>query len=233
MNYVELNGIRSTLVRGLLIQSLPPISKPLMRTRVEEIDGRDGDVITPLGYSAYDKEMLIGLHGKFDIDEVIKYFDSSGRVIFSNEPNKYYRYQILEQIDFERLIRFRTATVTFHVQPFKHSAVDKLLTFLPQGKTAFNVSNYGNIISRPTLTVHGTGNIGITLNGSQVFTVDMGSDEFIVIDSAQMNAYKDGVLKNRQVTGSYENLAFNEGNNVIQWSGNLTELDVDNYSRWI
>lgn len=233
MNYVELNGIRSTLIRGLLIQSLPPVSKPLMRTRVEEIDGMDGDIITRLGYSAYDKDVLIGLYGKFDVDEVIRYFESSGRVIFSNEPNKYYNYEILEQIDFERLIRFRTATVTFHVQPYKYSAIDKPLQLLTSGKTQFNVSNFGNIISRPTLTVHGTGNIGITLNGSQILTIAMGSDDFIVIDSAQMNAYKDGILKNRQVTGSYDNLAFGIGNNVIEWSGNLTELDVDNYSRWI
>ena len=44
MNYVILNGVKSTTIKGLLIQSLPPISKPLMRTSIEEIDGRDGDI---------------------------------------------------------------------------------------------------------------------------------------------------------------------------------------------
>lgn len=124
MNYCILNGVKSTLIQGLLIQSLPPISKPLIRTSKEEIDGRDGDIITKLGYSAYDKEMSIGLFGDYDVDEVIQYFDSQGTVIFSNEPDKFYNYEIIEQIDFERLLRFKTATVTFHVQPFKFSAVD-------------------------------------------------------------------------------------------------------------
>lgn len=123
MNYVILNGMKSTLIKGLLIQSLPPVSKPLMRSRTETIDGRDGDIVTKLGYSAYDKEMSVGLFGDFDIDEVIKFFDSEGTVIFSNEQDKFYKYEILEQIDFERLIKFRTATVKFHVQPFKYSAV--------------------------------------------------------------------------------------------------------------
>lgn len=123
MNYVVLNGVKSNTIKGLLIQELPPISKPLMRTEIEQIDGRDGDIITNLGYSAYDKEMTIGLYGDFDIDDVIAYFASSGTVTFSNEPDKYYNYQIIQQIDFERLIRFRQATVTFHVQPFKFSAV--------------------------------------------------------------------------------------------------------------
>ena len=121
MNYVVLNGTRSDTVKGLLIQSLPPISKPMMRTQIEEIDGRDGDIITKLGYSAYDKVMSIGLHGDYDVDDVIKFFDSEGTVIFSNEPDKYYNYTILNQIDFERLIRFKTAEVTFHVQPFNSS----------------------------------------------------------------------------------------------------------------
>ena len=64
MNYIILNGKRSDQIKGLLIQSLPTIMKPLVRTEIEEIEGRDGDIVTKLGYSAYDREMLIGLHGK-------------------------------------------------------------------------------------------------------------------------------------------------------------------------
>lgn len=132
INYVELNGEKSTSVKGLIIQSLPPISKPKMRTSIETIDGRDGDVVTKLGYSAYDKQLSIGLHGDFDIDDAISFFDSEGEVVFGNEPDKYYRYQILDQIDFERLIRFRTAKVKLHVQPFKHDAVDRTFDIVNQ-----------------------------------------------------------------------------------------------------
>ena len=105
-NYIILNGVNSNTITGLLISTLPPITKPKIRTQTEEIDGRDGDIVTKLGYSAYDKEIEIGLYGNFDIDEVIAYFNSEGTVIFSNEPDKYYNYQILDQIDYEKLIRF-------------------------------------------------------------------------------------------------------------------------------
>lgn len=132
INYIELNGEKSTSVKGLIIQSLPPISKPKMRTSTETIDGRDGDVVTKLGYSAYDKQVSIGLHGDFDIDDAIAFFDSEGEVVFGNEPDKYYRYQILDQIDFERLVRFRTAKVKMHVQPFKHDAVDRTFDIVNQ-----------------------------------------------------------------------------------------------------
>lgn len=132
INYIELNGEKSTNVKGLIIQSLPPISKPKMRTSIATIDGRDGDVVTKLGYSAYDKQLSIGLHGDFDIDDAIAFFDSEGEVVFGNEPDKYYRYQILDEIDFERLVRFRTATVKMHVQPFKHDAVDRTFDIVNQ-----------------------------------------------------------------------------------------------------
>lgn len=121
MNYIILNNKRSTEINGLMICSLPPISKPAKRISQKEIDGRDGDIITELGYKAYDKEFQIGLTYNYDVNEVISYFDSEGTVVFSNEPDKYYRYKIIEQIDFERLIRFKTATIKMHMQPFKYS----------------------------------------------------------------------------------------------------------------
>ena len=161
--YIILNGIKSNAINGLLIRSLPPITKPKIRTQIEEIDGRDGDIVTPLGYSAYDKSFDIGLYGEYDIDEVIAFFDSQGTVTFSNEDDKYYNYQIINQIDFEKLLRFKTATVTMHVQPFKYSLVDKkksfmfsiqLLNFKDYTKTTNGITV---TVKDGTITVKGTG----------------------------------------------------------------------------
>ena len=360
MNYCILNGKKSTLIKGLLIQSLPPISKPLMRTTVEEIDGRDGDIVTKLGYAAYDKEMSIGLFGDFDIDEVIEFFDSEGTVIFSNEPDKFYKYQVLDQIDFERLIRFRTATVKFHEQPFKFSAVDDNFSFsinemrvriysatmngvtitaengkisldgtatqttefyvpinpmtldvgdytlttdtdgtgesgvsirvignfpsdpdsfgntslalsnsghaelsatLTESKT-FNyvwvsiavgtetnfildaqmlnedldsckVFNRGNTVSRPIITLYGSDNIVLSINGVELFTIALGSAGYITLDGQDMNAYKGNVLMNRSVVGDYSKLILKVGTNILSWVGNVTKVEVENVSRWI
>lgn len=232
MNYIELNGVRSTIISGLLIQSLPPISKPQMRTEVEEIDGRDGDIITKLGYAAYDKEISIGLYGNYDVDNVIAFFDSEGTVIFSNEPDKYYQYTITEQIDFERLIRFKTATVTLHVQPYKYSAIEKTRNYLPRSQAIAVISN-GNTFAKPTMTIWGAGDINLSLNGEQIFYIALGDTDYITIDTAEMNAYKGNVLKNRLVTGDYDNFALRVGMNQITWSGTISEIDIEHYSRWI
>ena len=358
MNYIVLNGIRSTTIPGLMIQTLPPISKPLLRTQIDVIDGRDGDIVTPLGFSAYDKAITIGLYGDFDIDRVIQYFSASGTVIFSNEPDKYYNYAIYAQIDYDQLIRYRTATVTFHVQPFKYAAADATVSlindffrltdaiktnngitasisngvlsilgsaettaeillrippvYLSIGEYVFrayangqnagickiglcNVSpsdpfgagevtlqdgsvvsisgtlasaydydtlyicvepgeinisvsvqiapannnnglrivNNGNYISKPKLTVHGCGDIGVLLNGTQTLLIRLAADRYVTIDAAAMDAYKDGVLKNRSVTGDYGKLQLPPGANVITFDGMVQQLDITDYSRWI
>lgn len=357
ISYIELNGEKSTNVKGLIIQSLPPITKPKMRTSKEEIDGRDGDIVTKLGYAAYDKEVSIGLHGDFDVDDAIAFLDSEGEVVFSNEPDKYYRYQILDQIDFNRLVRFRTANVKMHVQPFKYDAVDRTFDIVNQfmhvkdstasrfgitatssggsirvsgratsdvdievpiesmslsgsytlaasasGRAAgcalrliagfpsddrsfggsymelksngdstitaaadsnaaydalwldikagtsvdftlsatmasnsFNqiaLTNRGNVVSRPTVTVYGSGNVELAINAITVlsFSID---DGYITIDADEMNAYHGDTLMNRRVTGDYSDLALKVGENAISWRGNVTEIKVEDFSRWV
>lgn len=357
VNYIELNGEKSTDVKGLIIQSLPPITKPKVRTSIEEIDGRDGDVVTKLGYAAYGKEVSIGLHGDFDIDDAIAFFDSEGEVVFGNEPDKYYRYRILDEIDFERLVRFRTAKVKMHVQPFKYDAVDRTFDIVNQflhvrdstagrfgitvtssdgsirvaGRATSDVdievpvervplsgsytltastggsaagcalrladgppsddrsfggtymelksdgysaitatadrsagydalwldiragtsvdftlavtmasnsfseialTNRGNAISRPTVTVYGSGNVELAINAVTVlsFSIDGG---YITVDAEEMNAYRGNELMNRRVTGDYADLRLNVGENVLSWSGDVTGIRVEDFSRWL
>ena len=120
-NYVIINGVNSNTINGLGINELPPIAKPSMRVLTEEIDGRDGDITTNLGYSAYDKTITIGLFGTgYDIDDIVAFFNGEGIIVFSNEADKYYNYKIINQIDYVALQKFKSASVTFHCQPFKY-----------------------------------------------------------------------------------------------------------------
>lgn len=361
LNEIILNGISSNTLQGLLIQSLPSISKPLMRSQKEEIDGRDGDIITPLGYSSYDKIFSIGLSYNYDINAIIKFFDSEGTVTFSNEPDKYYNYQILEQIDFERLLRFKTATVTMHVQPFKYPTSEEPATFsrnriklqsynqttsgvtvkvteglvydqeivitgngtatfsIPiqtltitpdryafsayaegtgaehcevrlingdpsssfgndkitlaenkmgtiitttdsnqtydyiyvsvnsntelnvavnisfngTGNTDFEITNIGDYPSKPILSIFGSGIGNIYLNSELLFKIDLSDFGYITIDTFNMEASKDAVLKNRSVTGNYENFSLNPGVNQITCDGNISDITISNYSRFL
>lgn len=237
-NYIILNNQNSNEITGLLIQTLSPISQPKIRTNIEEIDGRDGDIITKLGYSAYNKEITIGLYGDYDVDQVIAYFtnNQNGKVTFSNEEDKYYNYEILEQIDFERLIRYKTADVKMHIQPFKYSNIETTKTFTITNETSLNIRNNGNYISKPVITITGTGTINLSLNNEQLFVINLGDTSTqIALDINNMNAYNPTTqaFMNRAVTGNYDNFVLNVGKNTISWSGTITQIAISNYSRWI
>lgn len=231
-NYVIQNGKDSRYLKGLLIQELPPITKPLMRTSIEQIDGRDGDVITRLGYSAYDKKMKIGLFGGYDIDDIITFFNSSGTVTFSNEPEKYYVYDILNAIDYERLVRFRTAEITYHVQPFKYSSIEKMKVF-SDPTSAITIRNNGNYASKPVIHIAGSGIINLSLNGVQLFRIDLSTTNSITIDTERLEAYNDDVLMNRFVIGDYDKFVLKVGPNSVSWDGQLTYIAFEKLSRWI
>ena len=237
--YVVIKGISSKTVNGLLIQSLPPISKPKLRTSIEEIDGRDGDIVTTLGYSAYDKEFTIGLHGEYNVDDVIEYFNTEGTIVFSNEPDNYYNFALYEAIDFNKLIRFKTAKVKIHVQPFKYSEDETTITnTYSEGTTnaTIRVRNDGNVYSKPMLTITGKGAITVYLGGTQILAMNLDdiTEETIIISSSEMNAYNEsGAYMNRRVTGDYDNLVFKAGVNSLTIEGTITRVLIDNYSRWI
>ena len=231
MSYIIWKNKNSNDISGLIISELSPISKPKMRTNVTEIDGLDGDIVDYLGYKSYNKSVLIGLTKNYDIDEIIAYFNESGKLVLSNEPDKYYNAQIVDSIDYNRLINFKKAIVKFYVQPYKFLLNESSYILEISTETSLSVLNKGLEKSKPIITLYGTGEIEILINGNSIFSVNMGTDEYITIDSEKEEAYKGAVLKNRQMLGSFPEL--NPGTNVISWVGNLTEIEVVPKSRWL
>lgn len=231
--WVLINDMPSYCVDGLIVTSLPPITKPKMRYSSEEIDGRDGDIITTLGYQSYDKTLSIGLHGDFDIDKVIDFFATSGTITFSNEPDKVYRFQQLDSIDFERLVRYRTADVKLHVQPYKTGRLQRPKTFTSADAQAVIV-NAGNAMAAPKITIKASGNVGLWLDGSQILSIANSGDYTLIVDVQNLEAATpEGLLMNRAITGDYARLALAPGKHSIKWSGTVKTLTIEDYSRWI
>ena len=235
MDYIIINGKKSTLLNGLIITSLPPITKPKIRSKIEEIDGVDGDIINKLGYGAYDKTFEIGLSYNYNVDDIIEYLNTEGQITFSNEPDKYYNFTTLNQIDFNKLLRFKKAKITIHVQPFKYSTIESTKTYnFTEESQNLIVRNNGNIYSKPIITIYGSGTINISLNGTNVITINELNDT-IVLDTQSQNAYdpetKD--FLNRDVIGDLKNLYLKVGVNNLRWTGNITKVEIDYCSRWI
>lgn len=225
-------NIDSETIPGLIITNIPPITKPKMKTSITKIDGRDGDIIEELGYESYTKSIGIGLARNYDIDRVMKYFTGVGELIISDEPDKVYKAQIIEKIDYERLIRFKTAVVKFYTQPYKYLKDEKSIILDINNETSLKITNVGLEKSKPIITLEGTGTIEISLNGFNLFKYVFPENETtVVIDSLEEEAYLDNVLKNRNMLGTFP--IFEVGENTISWSGNLTKISIEPKSRWL
>lgn len=232
MSKINWKGIDSDTITGLIISELPPISKPKMKTTITKIDGRDGDIIEELGYESYTKSIKVGLSKNYDIDEVIKYFTGSGDLIMSNEPDKVYKCQIIEKVDYNKLLRFKTATVKFYTQPFKYKKDEPKVILNIDGETSMTVDNIGLEKSKPIIKLTGSGTVAIQLNGTTVFNYIFPENETeVIVDSIQEEAYINGFYKNRNMTGEFPILEV--GENTISWSGNLTKIEIEPKSRWL
>lgn len=232
MNNIIWKGKESTEIEGLMICELSPITKPKMRVQETVIDGVDGSIIEELGYESYDKTIKIGLTKNFDIDEIIDYFTGEGNLILSNESDKYYKARIVDQIDYERLLRFKTANIKFRVQPFKYSNEESTKTFNITNETSINVYNNGNLKSKPIIKITGSGTIELKQEDVSIFSYTFPEgDTYVVIDSDKQDAYVGTTLKNRSMNGEFPILKL--GKNVISWTGSITKIEVSNYSRWL
>lgn len=231
MNYIIWNNKDSRDIKGLIINELPPLTKPQMRVKETVIDGVDGSIIEELGYESYNKSISIGLKIGADIDEVFEYFTGNGEIIFSNEPNRYYKASIISSIDYTRLLRYRIATVTFRVQPFKYNLLE-IERYANSNRNSMIVENIGNYTSKPIITITGSGIVELSVNGTVICTYTFPSDEnTVILDCDKQDAYLGDSLKNRNMLGEFPIL--NKGSNTLSWSGSVESIYVKNYSRWV
>lgn len=217
---------------GLIITNLPPITKPKMKVNKVEIEGRDGDIIENLGYESYTKNVGIGLTRNFDIDAIIKYFTGSGELILSDEPNKVYIASIYDDVDYEKLLLVRKATVKFHVQPYKYLKNENKVIQNITTQTKVYVINQGLEIAKPIIKLYGTGKVEIAINGVNTFQYEFPTNEqYVLINSLEEEAYYENEYRNRNMIGEFPKLEV--GTNEITWTGNLTKIEIEPKSRWL
>ena len=230
MNYFIYKGRNSRTFQSLVVQELPPITKPPVKYNVTTIDGKDGDIVETLGYKSYDKEISIGIKNTTELDQIIEWLTGNGELILSNEPDKYYKAQILDQVNFERLVRFRTAKIKFHVQPYKYSELEGIQTINSESMNSITITNNGNTIAKPIITLTGIGIVDILYNNKELkFTFDINGKA--TFDSEKQDVSNSDILLNRNMIGDF--IELNVGNNVFQWAGTITKWEIQNRSRWI
>ena len=186
--YFIWNGVNS-LDMGVVMLKAPSIFIPRRKINEIKVSGRNGvlheDEKT---YQNYTKDAECHVMDRGQIDEVCGWLTGFGEVIFSSEPDKVYRAYIKNQIEFGSILKnINDFLVQFDVEPFKYSvnaAGDALELTAPT-----TIRNSGTVYSEPLITVYGSGDITLTINGED-FPL-YGVQDSITIDSEMMRCSRE------------------------------------------
>lgn len=212
----------------LIVSELPPITTPPKRHEIIYIDGVDGGIVQERGYGTYEKTMLISLRRTIDIDEITSLLSGSGEIEFSNELGKLYRVTILNQIDYTRLGRYRTASVTFLTQPYKYLKDEPTIDTSTLG--SLTIKNQGNTTAYPLITLTGANSVTLTM-GAEYMEINLPGDDGIV-DCEKQNLYVAGGIRNSHFSGSFFSLPPKSTNTIVV-SGTAYIISISPRSRFI
>lgn len=230
-DWFEWNGVRCT-THGIRVSEQPPISVPAERATFTNVPGRPGSLTTLQGDDVYDDMVMTAtcfIQDATRIADIAAWLKGSGRVTFANRPGGYYQARIVNQIDFEKILRgnpHRSFAVNFRCKPFWHAQNVSDIVVTTSGTV---VTNPGSVYSEPVMTVYGSGDITLMIGTTLIELTGVSGN--IVLDSVLKEAYKGTSLMNERMTGDFPVLK--PGMNAISWGGTVTRVVVQPNWRYL
>ena len=240
MNYFTFNGHSSTEF-GIRIQKKNTYSSSKRDITLTAIPGRNGDLVTSnkrfqnaiVSYSCYvpaksveelsDKITAIKNWLYRDVDA---YHDLSD----SYDPKFVRKAVFNNKLDIsDEVSKIGTFTVQFSAKPQRYDS-DGLVSTLYERATGL-VNPY-SLAAKPYIKINGSGDGRLIIQnsaGNKIWSFSS-IDEYLVIDSEEMNCYKGTVLENSKVSGDGFP-EFVEGLNTISFDGDIESIEIK--PRWV
>ncbi|MDP4158378.1 MAG: phage tail family protein [Bacillota bacterium] len=216
---------------GIVVEKRPIIPKPARNVQYFEVEGRSGslrvddetykDIIIPLSCGFKDDDVAT------KADMIKSWLDSGeGKLIFSNQVDRYYIAHVVEQIDITQEWKvFGQFSINFRCKPFKYAVNNDLVTMTAPG----TIINQGTQASLPVIKIYGTGTINLYINSETIRLSNIA--DYIVIDSVLMDAYRDTQLMNANMLGDFPKLE--TGVNDLSWDGTVTKVEITPNWMWL
>lgn len=226
--WFEWNGVKST-TKGIKLQEMPQIIRPEERIEHVTIPGRAGEVTLTEGddiYNSYIQTIHMAIDSAANVAAAEKWLRGSGYLTLCSEPSRKQLARVINSVEFRKHSKNSSwweADVQFYCEPLKEDTTSVPVDVTSSGAT---VNNPGDVVSRPLITVIGSGTVTITIGGKTIAITDLTSGWKVDSD---LQWILDGTTPKQGVyTGSFP--VFNPGNNTVAFTGNITKLTID--GRW-
>lgn len=219
--YFIFNGINS-LEKKIILKEHPIITSPQLRDDGIVIDGRSGKL-------HYDQEIYDSfvrtlectiIDPSIDIRSISSWLKGFGKIIFSNELDKFYKVNIVNQIDFTNIAdRIHEFPLTLEFEPFAYEIAETLIELT--NESGFEIRN-SNTSIYPKIKVFGSGDVSLNINNQSIIIYNI--EDYIELDCELELAYKDTENKNQSIYGEYLKLI--PGKNEISYTGKVDKIEI-------
>lgn len=194
------------------------VAKSSQRVETIRIDGRDGAIYNPLGYSNINIRVRLQILDNSKLDEVLAWLDGEGKFEYEDRITTARFYN---DISPQRRATIKFANLRFIRDPFWYKKNDEFVIVTTE------VENEGNISSRPIIRLEKDNDetVDITIGGVRFSYTFQESDTYVEIDCEEMEAQYDGFNRNRNLEIGYNfpllpvgvsNITVHEGDAIIK-----------------
>ncbi|AOR24298.1 phage tail protein [Clostridium taeniosporum] len=210
---------------GLVVRELPPISSPEETLNKLDIPG-GVPILQNWGHGLLEKPCTCHYEGN-NLDKLLQWLRGSGKVIFGNLKDRYYKSYIGNKIPLEQILRNKLYKfpVIFTCKPFGYLLDGGIpITITKQTKLNNVKCTYKSL---PTITIKGTGSATFIINNRSFKVTNINGE--ITINSEKESVSND---RGEYMEGEFPYL--DPGENNISWTGSVTEVIITPYWRtWI
>ncbi len=204
---------------------------PTAKKKIEfiEVDGRENGALTKdKGYEDVTFTIEFNVLEDYNIKPLIRKIKAwimNAKILSFTDDYVYRKIKSVEIGDIDNEIEeYGKFQVTFKSDPYEY-AIEQPITIT----NPVTIINQGTLHSLPKLTIYGTGNITIQINGISFQVKDV--NPFVIVDSDLMECYYNTTPMNNKMVGKFP--TFKEGENTIAWTGSVSKIDIETRWRYI
>lgn len=209
----------------LCLVERPDIPTAKQKIQTIEVPGRDGPLTKKEGFEDVSFKLLFNLLEDYNIKPLlrkIKAWLMQSKILSFTDDDVYRKIKQVEIGDINNEIEeYGMFEVNFVADPYEYAIMQPFEVTAP-----VTLANYGTYAALPKLTIYGTGDITIYVNGTS-FQLK-GVKDSIIVDSDLKEAYSGTMPMNDHMIGKFPVL--DPGEVEIKWNGTVKKIELE--ARW-
>ena len=235
--HITYNGVTNTEVGAELVGIDIP-SRAGQQAETLTIPGR----VSPLlriypQRDAYSITVTLRILYNEDLSTVYNWLSGSGRLVFSDTPDRYYNVSACAGISSKRIgaaNTIREVKIKLTCSPFAYAIANDPVELT---SSPAQIQTIGTMYSEPLIELTSTGDVTLTVNGVTLGIKGMSGTIYIDVHTCQVYKLEYGAKASilSATTGWIEQMVLvpdTEAVNVISWTGDVSGVKIIKNERW-